>query len=326
MDSRKILRLLLLSKFDVCTEKCTLDRVIYRSGKLKLFKCLMSSVCTFDCKYCYNPWHKGVSLTPEEFSRIFISLWERGIADSVFISSGMYSDPEKVMEDILEAGELIRKKFSGYMHLKIVPGANRDQVKRAVEIADRISINAEVAVRSKLPEVCSVKSKTDIERRARWIAKESKSISCTTQIVAGLGESDLDVLKFMERWYGMGFTRVYFSPFRAVKGTPYEGKRSESKKRVVNLYRADWLVRKYGIKIKKLIDAMEGENFQADPKVLLAKRFGVERAIELPGIGFKAAKLLESGKSLRELKKMGFSIKKASAFIPAQKKLDEFRE
>ena len=31
----------------------------------------------------------------------------------------------------------------GYIHLKVMPGAERDQVQRALELADRISVNME---------------------------------------------------------------------------------------------------------------------------------------------------------------------------------------
>ena len=327
VDARKILKLTLLSNYDVCHEKCRLDlsRVVYHSGGLRLFKCLMSSICRFDCRYCYNPWRGRERLSPEEFARVFFALHRRGIADSVFISSGIYSDPENVMEDILRAGELIRREFGGYMHLKVMPGASRDQVKRAVELANRVSINAEVAVRGLFDEVCSVKSRYDVERRARWISREVSKAgkSCTTQIIVGLGESDRDVLDFMERWYGIGVKRVYFSPFRAIRGTPYENRRSESRERVVNLYRADWLVRKYGVDVRRLKEVVD-DRFECDPKVLLATKFGVKKATDIPGIGFKAAKALEKAGSFAKLKRMGFSLKRAAPFLPGQKKLEDY--
>ncbi len=321
---RKVLRLSVLSKFDVSNVSFfDVNRAIYRSKNSKMFKCLMSSVCKFDCSYCCNPWRRGETLKPEEFSKVFIDMYKKGIADSVFISSAIYSDPERVMEDIIKAGELIRKEFSGYMHLKIIPGANRDQIKRAAEIADRISINAEVPRADMLSEVCSVKSRYDVERRERWISKFSKKygITHTTQLVVGIGETDLDVLNFAEKWYGFGVRRIYFSPFRALKGTPFEGRKNESKKRVVNLYKADWLIREYGYDLEKL-KAVLNENgmFECDPKILVARKFGCKNYMEIPGVGFKTAKLLENH-SLLELKKMGVNIKKISAFCPEQKKL-----
>jgi len=334
VELRKLLKLSLLSVFDVCHERCRFDfsKAVYTSGRLKLFKCLMSSKCLFDCRYCYNPWHRGEMLTPQEFAKAFFLLKEKGLTDSVFISSGIYSDPEKVMDDIIEAGRLIRKNFSGYMHLKIIPGASRDQIREAAKIANRISINAEVAKESMLGEICSVKSKLDIRRRANWISKEARKhgISHTTQIVVGLGENDLDVLNFMEKWYSRGVSRIYFSPFRPLKGTPYENRRRESKKRIVNLYRADWLIRKYDVDISKL-KAVAGERFECDPKVLLALNFGIKELTDIPGIGFKAAKLMNhdirnitNGTNIIRLKKMGFNVKKISAFLPGQKRLSEW--
>jgi predicted DNA-binding helix-hairpin-helix protein len=41
-----------------------------------------------------------------------------------------------------ELREILRKKlgFRGYMHLKIMPGSERGQVERTMQLADRVSV------------------------------------------------------------------------------------------------------------------------------------------------------------------------------------------
>jgi len=329
-----IARLAAESRFDVCGnysfDARSLVYVAKGKRKIRLFKALLSSKCRFDCTYCPNPWRKGVSVTPEEFAKAFLKLKKLGLADGVFISSGMYSDPEKVMEDIIKAGKLIRKEFGGYIHLKIVPGASREQIKQAIEVANRVSINIEVAKPSMLSEVGSVKSRHDILRRERWISSEVrrlKNVSHTTQIIAGLGESDADVISCMKKQYEeYGVARLYISPFTPVKGTPMENKRRESGKRVARLYSVDALIRLYGFDANRVMDILEDSMLKGDPKVLLAEKFGIKKPIDLPGVGLKAAKLMEKGYNLADLKRMGFNIKKAAPYVEGQKKLLDFIE
>ncbi len=326
----RIARLAAESRFDVCGD-CKFNGLIYvaMSKKARLFKALLSSNCRFDCAYCPNPWRKGISVTPEEFARAFLNLRRRGLVDGAFVSSGMHSDPEKVMEDIIETGQLIRKEFKGYVHLKIVPGANKEQIRQAIEIANRVSINIEVAKPSMLNEVVSVKSRYDILRRERWISEEVRrygnSKSHTTQVIAGLGESDADIIACMKRQYEeYGISRFYISPFTPLKNTPMENCRSESRKRAARLYSIDALIRLYGFDARRIRDVLEDGMLKDDPKVLLAEKFGIARPIDIPGIGPRAAKLIEKGYSLADLKRMGFSVKKATPYMAGQKRLSDF--
>ncbi len=332
VELSKLFRLADLSAYDVCHEKCVFDpfRHVYRSGKMTLMKTLIGSSCSYDCLYCYSAWNRGFRATPDEISRFFTLMRENGIVKGAFISNSI-SDPEKSMNEILEAGELIRKDFRGYLHLKIIPGCNRDQIERAVELADRVSLNLETPSFSILSELCSTKSGTDFLRTLRnainLARKHGKSF--TTQLIAGVGETDRQILNVAERLYMRGASRVYYSPFRPVKNTPLERKSPERKKRIANLYRADALIRLYGFSAKKLSDVMDSEFLpDVDPKILLAMEkitTGMEIApIETPGTGLKKAKLIEKGLTLLDLKKRGLSIKRESAFIKSQKRLSDF--
>lgn len=334
MELSRLSNLIRLSEFDVCHEKCAFDPLthIYRSSRKNLFKTLISSSCSYDCLYCHNAWNRGYRSSPEEIAKAFHLLNGRGLVDGAFISNSI-SDPEKSMEDILITGEHIRKSFSGYLHLKIIPGASKEQIKMACELANRISLNLETPSYSLLNEYCSTKSRNDFSRTLRRALKISKRMgrSFTTQIIAGLGEKDIQILRVAEKLYRMCVKRVYYSKFMPVKRTPLEKRAPESKKRLIRLYRADALLRLYGYSSKDLEKVMDsGYLSYDDPKIAIALRKlesgdGL-KTFEIPGIGMNSARLIERGANLRELKKLGFSIKRASAFINSQKRLSDFFE
>ncbi len=332
MELSKLFRLVSLSAYDVCHEKCVFDplRHVYRSGKLKLLKTLISSSCSYDCLYCHNAWNKGYKSNPEEISRLFQYMNEKGLVNGAFLSNSI-SDPERSMDEVIEAGERIRNSFRGYLHLKIIPGCRKDQIERAAELADRISLNIESPSYSILNEICTTKSRADFSRTLRLALKISKRYgkSFTTQLIAGLGESDRDMMSVAERLYSMGVKRVYYSAFKPIKNTPLEKKEPEKRRRLTRLYRADALIRIYGFSAKILSEIMESEFLpEVDPKILLALKkieAGEEfEAIEIPGVGMKKAKLLKKGYSLAEIKKLGMSVKRESAFLKSQKRLADF--
>lgn len=274
-------------------------------------------------------------------------LRKKGKVTGAFISSAIDGDSQKVMEDVLRAGELIRERFKGYLHLKVMPGANRDQVRRALELASRVSINVETTSNSRMRELSSVKDlNNDIMRRERWISDEVKKFnrdvnrngqikgyrkSHTTQLIAGVGESDEEIIEAMQTHYRrFEVARMYMSPFRPVKDTPMAGNEPEDKKRVANLYRADALVRIYGYDIRHLKGILvDGTLPTKDPKVLIAQMLcGSQKLklepIKIPGIGKKGAELLEEGYTFSNLKKMGYSMRKAAPYLPSQSRLNEF--
>lgn len=338
-----MVRLIEGSSFDICHARCSYDasRLVYRAkaGKktVNLLKILISTRCHYDCSYCPNPWRRGIEATPEQIAELFRTMKERGLVEGAFISSSMSGDSHEVMERIVKCGELIRKFHKGYLHLKIVPGADRDHIKRAVELASRVSINIETTSESRLGELSSVKSlKTDILRRERWIAeeverarKEGLKRGHTTQVIVGLGESDEEVVRVMNEHYEkFGVSRFYLSPFRPVKGTPLESERAERRERVARLYAADALMRLYGYDFRLISLALEDGFIVRDPKVAVAealKERGIElNPVNLPGIGLKSARLIERGHSFTQLKRMGFSLKRTAAYMEGQTRLGDF--
>ena len=120
-----------------------------RTGKtIKLLKTLLTSACERNCNYC--PFRAGrdfrrATFKPEEFAQIFMSLHREGAADGLFISSGIANGGIITQDKLIDTAEILRHKYQyeGYLHLKIMPGAERAQVERAMQIADRVSINLE---------------------------------------------------------------------------------------------------------------------------------------------------------------------------------------
>jgi hypothetical protein len=47
----------------------------------------------------------------------------------------------------------LREGYSGYIHLKLIPGASFEYVERAVELADRVSLNLEAPNQARLSDL-----------------------------------------------------------------------------------------------------------------------------------------------------------------------------
>lgn len=230
------------------------------------------------------------------------------------------------MDNIENAGRLIRDKVD-YLHLKIMPHSNKDSIERVVEIADRVSLNFESPRKDILAELSSFKDFRDFVRQQKIVARTARNYgkSFTTQIIVGLGETDYDALRFAEKMYELGAARVYYSRFTPIKGTPLEDHPPEIKSRIIRLYRADALVRLYGVSVRKLRQIMIDDFLpRKDPKVMLAERFGIKKIEDLPGVGIKTVKLLRSGKRLVELRNSGVKATKLSVFADGQRTLNDY--
>src|SRR5512136_2863121 len=116
--------------------------------QIALLKTLLTSVCERNCFYC--PFRAGrdfrrATFQPEEFANLFLKLNQTGAAEGMFLSSGLAGGGIRTQDKLLDTADILRHKlgFRGYIHLKIMPGAEKDQVYRAMQLADRVSINLE---------------------------------------------------------------------------------------------------------------------------------------------------------------------------------------
>ena len=319
---------------------------IYRAttprGSCALFKTLYTNACNFDCKYCVNSLHnrRTYSYTPEELAKLFHILHSRGLVQGLFLSSGIGRDPDTTMEGMLRTVEILRDqyRFGGYVHLKVLPGASRYNVERAVQLADRVSLNVEAPSESRLGEIATVKNyKVDILKRQAWIKEISSRLPSgqTTQFVVGAaGETDLEIIRRMRWLYDeMDMRRVYYSAFEPIPGTELQSRAPAPSWREHRLYQVDRLYRVYRYTPRELEEALVGEFLpNVDPKITLARRFldvpldineaPLEELLRVPGIGPLSARRISSLRrrgikirSRKQLAEVGVVLRRAQPFL-----------
>ncbi len=314
--------------------------------KIPLFKTLLTNECKNDCKYCINQSKRNftrLELAPKELAKAFLAYYNRGLVNGLFLSSGISSDEDTTMEKTIECIKILRKDYGydDYIHLKVVPGASKDSIKRAMALANRVSINIEAATPSGLAELTSTKDyNKDILKRLSWInSLQNKSTTYpnsthTTQLIVGANsESDREILQRMEKIYKKSdLKRTYFSAFTPIEGTEMGTKSACSTDRTAKLYNADSLLNDYHFSVKELVfDENDKLSLNEDPKILSAEKmkiFPVEinsapytHLIRVPGIGTKSArKIISIRKNVpftdkEQLKKLGVVVDRAEKYI-----------
>ncbi|MCK8518203.1 radical SAM protein [Methanoculleus sp. 7T] len=269
----------------------------------RMFKVLLHGTCSYDCAYCaVRLQRERLSFSPEELAGTYLRLWREGLVGGLFLSSGIPQDVDVVMHDIVETGEILRKRgYDGYLHLKILPGAARADIHDAALVADRISINLEATSPDRLGSIAGVKDyRQDILKRQDWVAEE-KPDRHTTQIVVGAAdETDAEILSCVADQYRRTRpSRIYFAAFRALPGTPLASHPDTPAWRARRWYQADYLLRDYGVRADELRAALDEEGFfgNRDPKEVLAACRGPVNVnlaprrdlLRVPGIGPKGA-------------------------------------
>ena len=322
------------------------EAIGHNGFKIPLFKTLLTNKCKNDCKYCINQSKRNftrLELSPEELAKAFLGYYNKGMVNGLFLSSGISSDVDSTMEKQIETVHLLRNKYGydDYIHLKVVPGASRDAIKRAMALANRVSINIEAATPSGLAELSSTKDyNKDILKRLSWINRyQHKSTTYpnsthTTQLIVGANdESDREILSRMEKIYKKSdLKRTYFSAFTPIEETEFGNRDACSTDRTAKLYNADSLLNEYHYNVKELVfDENDRLSLDQDPKILAAKNmdiFPVEinsapliELIRVPGIGIKSAKQIISIRkkspfsNKEQLRSLGVVVDRAEPYI-----------
>lgn len=320
--------------------------------RITLLKTLQTSACERNCYYC--PFRAGgnyprATLKPEEMARVFNALYRGGAVEGIFLSSGIIQGGVTTQDRLLATAEILRHKYNypGYLHLKLMPGAERDQVLQAMLLADRVSANLEAPNSQRLALLAPRKKFLDeLIQPLKWaqeirqnqpshLAWNGRWPSSVTQFVVGaVGESDLELLSTTEYLYSqLHLRRTYFSRFKPNEGTPFENLPPESIKREHRLYSASYLLRDYRFDLEELPFQPDGNlPLDTDPKLAWARQHLSSTPVELnlvsrfellrvPGIGPKgAATLLKVRRQLRlrelsQLRKLGINPQKAAPFI-----------
>src|SRR4030095_3735745 len=68
-----------------------------------------------------------------------------GVAQGLFLTSGVPGRATRAVDRMLAAIEILRKRegFAGYVHVKLLPGAEREHAEAATRLATRVSVNLE---------------------------------------------------------------------------------------------------------------------------------------------------------------------------------------
>src|SRR5262249_45933680 len=115
------------------------------SGSKPVLKTMLTTACERNCYYC--PFRAGrsqtrrVNFTPDEMAGAFNTLVQSHQADGLFLSSGILKGGVSTQDRLLDTAEIVRRRYQyrGYVHLKIMPGVEEDQLYRAMQLADRVS-------------------------------------------------------------------------------------------------------------------------------------------------------------------------------------------
>ncbi len=291
------------------------------AGKtIPLLKTMLTSACERNCVYC--PFQAGrayrrVTFTPDEMAKNFDDMRRAKLVNGLFLSSGILRGGVTSQDKMLDTVEIIRRKyqFDGYIHLKIMPGAEQAQVERALQLANRLSINLEAPTTERLNRLAPKKQLIEeLLKPLQWVETIRRSsapikawnrrwASTVTQFVVGAAEeSDLELMNATDYLYNkLRLRRVYFSAFRPIERTPLENLTAENPLRELRLYQASFLLRDYGYEMESLpFDDAGNLPLQQDPKQAWADQHLRPRPVELnkasrnellrvPGIGTKGA-------------------------------------
>ncbi len=320
--------------------------------QIKLLKTLQTSSCERNCYYC--PFRAGrdfhrATLTPDEMAHAFDTLHRAGIVEGMFLSSGIVQGGVTTQDKLIATAEILRKKYQnkGYLHLKLMPGAQKDQVEAAMRLADRVSVNLEAPNTKRLEMLAPKKQFIEELLQPLRYAQEVRQNqpghlgwkgrwpSSVTQFVVGaVGESDLELLTTTEYVYKrLSLKRTYFSPFDPVKDTPLENLPPTPVIREHRLYQASFLMRDYNFDMEELVFDPEGNlPLGTDPKVAWAQqnlagtpvelnRATREQLLRVPGIGPKGVAVLLKARrenklsDLSQLRRLGINPERAAPFV-----------
>lgn len=320
--------------------------------KVPILKTLLSSACEKNCNYCGcragRNFHREI-LTPEELADIFMLMYRKKYVQGIFLSSGIFRGAIHTQDQLLKTAEILRYKYQykDYLHLKIMPGAEYDQVLQGMKLADRVSTNLEGVNPKRLYELAPMKDfHSELLAPLRWVEeiRQNKSpsmtwdgrwpSSCTQFVVGGTDETDVELLQISELLYKrLNLARTYYSAFNPIPDTPLENRMPESQWRRYRLFQASFLLRDYPFQMEDMPFLKDGKlPLDRDPKEAWAEEnltgqpveinhADVTQLLHVPGIGPKGAnRILEQRhrdpfKSLGDLKRIGVVVKRAAPYI-----------
>ncbi len=334
-------------------------RVGANGPRAKLLRILMTNACSFNCHYCPMRRDRELPralLKPQEMVRIFLEAVRRGWASGLFLTTGIPGRPQKVMDDLIEVLATLRERheYRGYIHVKIIPGADDAQIARITALATRVSVNLETPCSATLtpiaPEKTFETSLITLQRARRQSAttqmeeRDGKPrdalhpggvAGMTTQFVVGATpDTDKTIIgKTTDLYASGGVHHAQFSAFRPIRDTPMEHVRAAPALREHRLYQADHLLRRYGYTRDEIVfDAGGNLPLSYDPKVAWAlarkdqsplevNRASYAELLRIPGIGPIVARRIVTERrktvirGVTDLRKLGAIVTRAAGFL-----------
>jgi len=303
-----------------------------------ILKVLQTSICQNDCNYCAfraGRDFRRAHFTPDALARGFDLMQRAGVVQGLFLSSGI-AGTLRTMDEMIATVELVRNRygFRGYVHLKLLPGVEPDQIARAIQLADRVSANLEaptpetltlLAPRKRIAELVGpLRTAAGLIRQARAASASIPEVGgarlgVSTQFVVGpAGESDRDLLTTVQTLHReVRFARVFYSAFSPVRDTPFEHIVPTDPRREFRLYQADFLLRRYGFAAEEMAFDEAGRlSPDVDPKAAWARahpeRFPIEvnqaplaELLRVPGIGPRSAQAILQARRQANLRELG---------------------
>jgi len=324
---------------------------------VSLLKILLTNHCIYDCAYCVSRKSNDVrraAFTVQEVVDLTINFYRRNYIEGLFLSSGIFSDPDYTMERLIKVAKRLRteENFHGYIHLKTIPGANEELIKEAGLWADRLSINVEMPTEKSLALLAPDKKQSTMlqsmqhlknaiaaNRDEKKLFKKAPMFApagqSTQMVIGATPETDLEILYLAHGFYKkFNMRKVYYSGYVPISndnrlpaiGTPVPMIREN------RLYQADWLMRNYGFKVNEIVDR---ENplldMEIDPKLGWALRnlhlfpLDINKAdkqliVRVPGIGIQSADKICAARNYNRitweyLKKIGIAMNRTKYFI-----------
>lgn len=329
---------------------------------ISLLKILLTNDCIYDCSYCLNRVTnptKRATFTPEEVAELTIQFYRRNYIEGLFLSSAVEKNPDHTMENIYKVLELLRYKYNfwGYVHVKIIPGANPMLVQKTGMLADRVSVNIELPTKESLKILAPQKKIENIIKPMSLINNEiTRTLEdkrhfvntprfvpggqSTQMIIGATPDSDKTILGMSQNLYErFNMKRVFFSAYIPVISSPNLPAISTMPPlvREHRLYQADWLMRFYYFHSEELFTETEPNlDLEFDPKMMYALRnidkFPIEinkadyeELLRIPGLGVTSAqRIIRERKnaelSYDSLRKMKTVLKRAKYFITVKGK------
>ena len=150
---------------------------------ISLLKVLLTNRCCYDCEYCVNRRSHMVeraAFEPRELADLTWQFYRRNYIEGLFLSSAVWRSPDHTCEQMLHVLELLRRGygFGGYIHVKVIPGADPLLIEKMGFLADRISVNIELPSAASLQKLAPDKHKENLlgpMRQIRNLVAENQS-------------------------------------------------------------------------------------------------------------------------------------------------------